>query len=52
MRIIQGIGIEIAGMGSEINMGEAFAGILPKRTKQSKVPVREARKLLEAGGGR
>ena len=43
-----GIGIEIAGMGSEINMGEAFAGILPKRTKQRKVPVREARKLLEA----
>ncbi|MGI6664069.1 MAG: ATP-dependent protease ATPase subunit HslU [Christensenellaceae bacterium] len=42
-----GIGIEIAGIGSEINMGEMFSGILPQKTKVKKVPVREARKLLE-----
>ncbi|MBQ9941798.1 MAG: ATP-dependent protease ATPase subunit HslU [Christensenellaceae bacterium] len=42
-----GIGIEIAGMGSDINLGEAFSGILPKKTKQRKVTVREARKILE-----
>ena len=43
-----GIGIEIAGMGTEINMGEMFSGILPKKTKTRKLPVREARKILEA----
>lgn len=43
-----GIGIEIAGMDTEINMGEMFSGILPKKTKTRKLPVREARKILEA----
>ena len=43
-----GIGIEIAGMSSEINMGEMFAGILPQKTKTRKVSIREARKILEA----
>ena len=43
-----GIGIEIAGMGSEINMGEIFSGILPKKTKKRKVSVSEARKILES----
>lgn len=42
-----GIGIEIAGVGTEINMGEMFSGILPKKTKSRKVPIREARKILE-----
>ncbi len=42
-----GVGIEIAGIGSEINMGEMFSGILPKKTKTRKVPVSEARKILE-----
>lgn len=43
-----GIGIEIAGMSSEINMGEMFSGILPQKTKTRKVSIREARKILEA----
>ncbi len=43
-----GIGIEIAGMSSEINMGEMFSGILPQKTKTRKVTVKEARKILEA----
>ncbi len=43
-----GIGIQIAGMGTEINMGEMFSGILPKKTKTRKLPIREARKILEA----
>jgi len=42
-----GIGIEIAGMGADINMGDMFSGIMPKKTKNRKVPVREARKILE-----
>lgn len=42
-----GIGIEIAGIGSEINVGEMFQGILPKKTKTRKLPIREARKILE-----
>ena len=44
----QGIGIEIAGIGSEINMGDVFSGILPKKTKIRKVSIKEARKILEA----
>ncbi len=43
-----GIGIEIAGMDSKINMGEMFSGLLPKKTKIRKVTIKEARKLLEA----
>ncbi len=42
-----GLGIEIAGIGADVNMGEVFSGILPKKTKKRKVPVSEARKLLE-----
>ena len=40
-----GIGIEIAGMGSEVNMGEMFSGILPQKTKTRKLPIRDARKI-------
>ncbi len=40
------IGIEIAGMGSDINIGEMFSGILPKKTKKRKVSVSEARKIF------
>lgn len=41
------IGIEIAGIGADMNLGEMFSGILPKKTKQRKVKVREARKILQ-----
>ena len=41
-----GIGIEIAGIGADINMGEMFSGIMPQKTKIRKVPVSEARKIL------
>lgn len=40
------IGIEIAGMGSNINIGEMFSGILPKKTKKRRVTVAEARKIF------
>lgn len=40
------IGIEIAGMGSDINIGDMFSGILPKKTKKRKVTVSEARKIF------
>jgi ATP-dependent HslUV protease ATP-binding subunit HslU len=40
------IGIEIAGMGSDINIGEMFSGILPKKTKKRRVTVAEARKIF------
>ncbi len=43
-----GIGIEIAGLGSDINIGEMMSGILPKKTKKRKVTVAEARKILES----
>ena len=42
-----GIGIEIAGVGADISMGDMFSGIMPKKTKKRKVPVSEARKILE-----
>lgn len=41
-----GIGIEIAGISADMNMGDMFSGILPKKTKNRKVPVSEARKIL------
>ncbi len=41
-----GIGIEIAGMGGDINMGDMFSGILPKKTKTRHIPVSEGRKIL------
>ncbi|MDD5018349.1 MAG: ATP-dependent protease ATPase subunit HslU [Eubacteriales bacterium] len=40
------IGIEIAGLGSDINIQDMFAGILPKKTKRRKVTVSEARKIF------
>lgn len=41
------IGIEIAGMGSDIDLGSMFSGILPKKTKKRRVTVSEARKIFE-----
>jgi len=43
-----GIGIEIAGLGSDININDIMGGIMPKKTKKRKVTVAEARKILEA----
>lgn len=40
------LGIEIAGIGSDINIGEMFSGILPKKTKKRRVTVAEARKIF------
>jgi ATP-dependent HslUV protease ATP-binding subunit HslU len=40
------IGIEIAGMGSDINLGSIFSGIMPSKTKKRKVTVSEARKIF------
>ena len=40
------IGIEIAGIGSDINIQDMFSGILPKKTKNRKVTVSEARKIF------
>lgn len=34
------------GMGAEINIGELFGGILPKKSKKRKLTVKEALKLL------
>lgn len=42
-----GIGIEIAGVGADISMGDMFSGIMPKKTKKRKVPISEARKIFE-----
>ncbi len=43
-----GIGIEIAGIGSDINIGEIMEGMIPKKSKKRKATVSEARKILEA----
>ncbi|MBT7122964.1 MAG: HslU--HslV peptidase ATPase subunit, partial [Clostridia bacterium] len=40
------IGIEIAGMGSDINLGSMFSGIMPQKTKKRRVSVSEARKIF------
>ncbi len=40
------MGIEIAGLGSDINLGDMFGGILPKKTKRRKVTVAEAKKIF------
>ena len=37
----------VPGMGADININDIMGGILPKKTKKRKVPVREARKILE-----
>jgi ATP-dependent HslUV protease ATP-binding subunit HslU len=39
-------GIEIAGIGSDINLGDMFSGILPKKTKKRRVSVAEAKKIF------
>ena len=41
------LGLELAGMGSDINLGDMFSGILPKKTKKRKMSVSEARRILE-----
>jgi len=41
-----GIGIEIAGMGTDVNLGDMFSGILHKKTKKRRVTVSEARKIF------
>ncbi len=35
-------------MGIDINMNEMFGGMLPKKTKHRKVPIKEARRILVA----
>ena len=40
------LGIEIAGIGSDINLGDMFSGILPKKTKKRRVSVAEAKKIF------
>lgn len=40
------LGIEIAGLGSDVNLGDMFGGLLPKKTKRRKVTVSEARKIF------
>lgn len=40
------IGIEIAGIGSDINIQDMLSGILPKKTKKRRVTVSEARKIF------
>ncbi len=40
------LGIEIAGMGNDINIGDIFGGILPKKTKKRRVTVDEAKKIF------
>ncbi len=42
-----GIGIEIAGIGADLNIGEIVSGMMPKKTKTRNVTVAEARKILE-----
>lgn len=40
------LGIEIAGLGSDVNLGDMFGGLLPKKTKRRRVTVSEARKIF------
>ena len=42
-----GLDIEIAGIGADINLGNVFTGMMPKKTKKKNVTVAEARKILE-----
>ncbi len=41
-----GLGIEIAGLGSDINLGDMFGNLLPKKTKRRRVTVSEAKKIF------
>ena len=36
----------ILAAGMDINIGDVFGGILPKRTKKRKLPIKEARRIL------
>lgn len=38
----------MVAMGIDLNLNEMFGGMLPKKKKQRKVPVREARRILVA----
>ncbi len=41
-------GMEIVpGMGADFNLNDIMGGLLPKKTRKRKLPVREARKILE-----
>ena len=40
------IGLEIAGLGSDINIQDMLGGILPKKTKRRRVTIAEARKIF------
>lgn len=37
----------MGGMGAEINLGDMFSGMMPKKTKTRKVKVSDAREILE-----
>lgn len=41
------LGMEIAGLGADVNLGDMFSGLLPKKTKKRKMTVAEARTILE-----
>ena len=41
------LGMEIAGLGTDVNLGDMFSGLLPKKTKKRKMSVAEARTILE-----
>ncbi len=41
------IGIEIAGIGGDMNVGQIVSGMMPKRTKTRNTTVKEARKIFE-----
>ncbi len=40
------LGIEMASIGIDMNLGDVFGGILPKKTKKRRVSVAEAKKIL------
>ena len=40
------MGMDLAGMGIDMNMNDMLGGLLPKKTKKRHLPVSEARKLL------
>lgn len=42
----QQLGIEMASIGIDMNLGDVFGGILPKKTKNRKVSIKEAKKIL------
>ena len=40
------LGMDFAGMGVDVNMGDLMGNLMPKKTKKRHMPVSEARKLL------